>query len=68
MNLKKRRKLKKRSILKKMVLSIKYMQKEIEDLREYVEGTYCTSVEHNRSTDNIDLRLNTIDDKLEDMI
>ena len=44
-------------IIKKLVLSVHILKEELNEYKNYIDGTFCTLVVHNRSSDELDKRL-----------
>lgn len=53
------------TVLEKIVLSLAQIRKELDDLRLYSEGTFCTSAEFNRHTENINSKMSDISERVE---
>ena len=54
-------------IIRKLVLTIQNLQKELESYKEYVEGTFCTNAVYNRQYDEIEKKVNNLSSELDEI-
>jgi len=53
-------------IIKKLIMTVKLLRSELEEYKQYVDGTYCSLAQHNRLSDSVDKKLGDITERLED--
>lgn len=55
------------TILRKIVLSLQQIREDLEEIKSYSEGTYCTSTEHNRFASDIDRKVENLMTEVADL-
>lgn len=48
------------SIINKLILNIKSLREELEEYKQYVEGTYCTQAVHDRNYDVLEKKVDDL--------
>jgi hypothetical protein len=54
-------------IIRKLVLTVQGLKNELDEYKIYVDGTFCTSAVHNRTTDDLDKRLTDLRSRVDDL-
>ena len=54
-------------IIKKLVLTVQGLKNELDEYKIYVDGTFCTSAVHNRTTDDLDKRLTDLRSQVDEL-
>jgi effector-binding domain-containing protein len=55
-------------IIRKIVLNIRALRTEINEYKQYSEGTYCTQVVHDRSFDNLEKKIDELITTVEELV
>lgn len=54
-------------IIKKLIVTVKKLQDELNSYKVYADGTFCTSIEFNRNSGSVDNKLTDIENKMADL-
>jgi len=54
-------------IIRKLVESVKYLRMELNEYKNYVDGTFCTSTINNRFSDDVDKRFEELTLRVEEL-
>ncbi|VBB18814.1 hypothetical protein YASMINEVIRUS_1346 [Yasminevirus sp. GU-2018] len=54
-------------IIRKLVLNNQALRTELNDLRIYIDGTFCTSTVHNRFSEEVEKKLGELTETVESM-
>ena len=55
------------TIIKKLVLLTQQLRDELEEYKIYSDSTYCTSIEHNRHTSDVDNKLAELSQRIDNI-
>lgn len=54
-------------VIRKLVLTVKSLKSEIDELKIYVDGTFCTSAVHNRSVEELETKINVLSESVDNI-
>lgn len=54
-------------VIRKLVLTVKSLKSEIDELKIYVDGTFCTNAVHNRSVEELETKINILSESVDNI-